>query len=121
MNTEQLFPLANEAYARGDLQGAEQYCRQILQQVPESSKALYLLGIMAGRQGNMPRAAELLQKAAQVDPGDPLIHANLANALAGLNQLDAAEEEYLAALRLLPSFPEAHHNLGNLYRKRGFY
>src|SRR4051812_22857628 len=100
MTIDQLIQQANELHARGNLQQAEQLCQEVLKEVPNYPRALYLLGVIAGQQGQLPRAAEWLRQALASDPSDPLIHGNLANALAGLGQLEAAESHYREALRL---------------------
>jgi tetratricopeptide (TPR) repeat protein len=46
-------------------------------------------------------------------------HNDLGNALADAGRLSEAKEQYEAALRLNPGYPEAHNNLGNIFARMG--
>ncbi len=52
-------------------------------------------------------------------PNNAECHYNMALALQGLNQNDAAIAGYRRAIELKPRFAEAHNNLGNILQKQG--
>ncbi|HEX7641006.1 MAG TPA: sulfotransferase [Burkholderiaceae bacterium] len=84
--------------------------RALTQQFPQSGQAWKALGTALQIQGK--DAIEALSKAAQLLPGDPEAHNNLAAAmLDGGRALDAAQAAR-HALDLRPGYAEAHANLG---------
>ncbi|MFI5398708.1 MAG: M48 family metalloprotease [Candidatus Binatia bacterium] len=67
----------------------------------------------------LEKARELLSRAAEITPDDPLAHHELAKALEALNDNDGAMREYERALQLAPDLEEAHYNLGILAGRAG--
>lgn len=65
------------------------------------------------------KARELLSRAAEINPDDPLAHHDLAKAYEALNDTDGAMREYARALQLAPGLEEAHYNLGMLAGRAG--
>lgn len=61
----------------GNLEMALGALERALVLVPDDSNALNLCGIANHRVGNSPRAIELLKRAAQLTPGQPMIEENL--------------------------------------------
>ena len=61
-------------------------------------------------------AADESERAIAIDPGVALIHNNFGLALAKLGDTEGAVVEIGEALRLNPSLPQAHLNLGNVLR-----
>src|SRR5258706_7303614 len=60
--------MAVAAYRNGDLAKAGEICRQIISRAPEFPPALYLLGLIAGKNGETDRAIALLTRVVQLDP-----------------------------------------------------
>src|SRR6185295_5554246 len=61
----------------------------------------------------------LYRHALEVDNSNPVIHYNLADALAASGREDEAVAHYRAALAYEPDFVEARNNLGNALRRMG--
>ena len=73
------------------------------------------------REGAVPQAIELYQKAAAEAPNDPEIPFLMSSALRLQKRDSEAEQALLAALSLKPDFVEAHTNIGILYQNWGFH
>ena len=69
--------------------------------------------------GNAHKAIPVLQQAVSLKPDDETFHFNLAVAYMKMADSTNAEHEYKESLRLLPDYPEAHHNYGNLLARAG--
>ena len=65
------------------------------------------------------KARDLLRRATERQPDDPLAHHELAKALDALNASDDAIREYERAVQLAPGLEEAHYNLGMLAGRSG--
>jgi predicted Zn-dependent protease len=77
------------------------------------------LGRTYFRSRQLEKARELLSRAAETDPDDPVAHIELAKVLEALNETDAAMREYERALRVTPALEEAHYGLGMLEGRAG--
>lgn len=86
---------------------------------PESSQLDLAEGLQQVQAGDWAGAADRFARAVQLAPGDPVPHLYLGVASLRLNRDQEGEGELLTALRLQPNLPDAHFNLGSLYRKRG--
>ncbi len=64
-----------------------------------------LLGMYWSRQGDPELAASYIQNSLIIEPGNPLLHAELGNALAQQGDLPAAEAAYRKAISLAPDDP----------------
>lgn len=108
--------LAQRAYPE-----AHHLCLQILQADPAAAGAWFLLGVLAAEHGRFDRAAELLARAADLDPADARAPAQLARALIALNrQADAiAAAERAAALE--PADPLTLDILGVVFSRAGLH
>ena len=62
------------AYHRGDWTDAEKLCRVVLDANADHSDALHLLGTLAVQTQRPHEAAELLARAAAINPGNAEIH-----------------------------------------------
>ncbi|MFI5365300.1 MAG: M48 family metalloprotease [Candidatus Binatia bacterium] len=67
----------------------------------------------------LDKARELLSRAAETTPDDPVAHAELAKVYEALNDTDGAMREYERALQLVPTLEEAHYGLGMLAGRAG--
>jgi len=77
-------------------------------------KAVHLLGLVEKADGNLREAAELLQRAAKLDPADAEIANNLALTAVDYGQFELAESEFRRAITLRLDFPQAATGLGRL-------
>lgn len=92
-----------EAYRRhqaGDLEGATQGYRRILQHRPADADALFLLGEIANREGKHEQAAELLAQAVAANGKLPAFHHELGAALQACGRLEQAAASYRRTLEL---------------------
>jgi tetratricopeptide (TPR) repeat protein len=106
-------------YGRGDLEGAEEACRQLLQLDPAQADALHVLGLVAWRRGEHEQALEQIRKAIASDPRKPQPHNSLAVMLRDLGDFAGAEAAVRTAVDRMPDYPEALTNLGNILRETG--
>lgn len=72
-------------------------------------------------EGAFASAVELLERAIQVRPNDPLLYEELGLACASLQQFECAEHALTQALELLPNDPTLLFNLANVYEAIGAY
>lgn len=89
---------------QGDLVGAEQVYRSILEEQPEHPAALHLLGHALTLQGRTGEALPVLSRAAALTPNDPDVQFNLADALRREGQLHPAENALRVAVASHPQF-----------------
>ncbi len=61
----------------GRLQEAENLYRQILSTTPDNAKALHKLGVLSANKRNHEAAAELIERAIQINPNIGDYHNNL--------------------------------------------
>jgi tetratricopeptide (TPR) repeat protein len=90
---------AFDLHEAGDLDGAIEACRTILQLDDRRYGALYLLGSVLGQKKRFVEAAEALRRAIAVDASRPLAHLNLANILRWMGRFAeslAAIDAYLS-------------------------
>jgi tetratricopeptide (TPR) repeat protein len=66
-------------------------------------------------------AVKGFSSALQKEPYNPTLHVGLARAYAGLGQSNEAEEEFTAAIKADPSFPETYRWRGSYYKDRKDY
>jgi tetratricopeptide (TPR) repeat protein len=115
----ELLKAAIQHYQRDQWQAVEHLCQQVLQQQPGQANALYLLGLAAHRQQQLPQAIGFYQQAVASQPDYAEAHNNLGVALQQHGQWQAAIAHYHQALRLQPSNPHAHLNLGAIFQQQG--
>jgi tetratricopeptide (TPR) repeat protein len=101
-----------EFYQAGRYADAARCYYDLLSREPENAEVLHLFGVMHHQCGHSGRAVELIGRAAALQPGDALFHANLAEAYRGTGDHEHAIDCCRTALRLKPKYPEAANNLG---------
>jgi tetratricopeptide (TPR) repeat protein len=85
----------------------------------EATKAAFEGGIAALKSKNYDEAVRLLKEAAEKDPTQHVIYANLADAYAQNKKYDDAAETYKKAIELKPDEPAYYNNLGIVYGNAG--
>jgi protein O-GlcNAc transferase len=115
-NPNQLFMMASQAHQQGQLVQAENLYRQVLQHDPNHIDTHHLLGLVCSQQNKHYEAIQYLQKATFLNPGNPIFHNNLAEALRRKGDDLAALESFNQALKIAPDFAEAHFNLANVLK-----
>jgi len=96
----------------GRLAAAEKIYRQVLQEQPNHSEALQLLGIVAGQRGDADAAIDLFRRSIRLKPDHPGAYRNLAPLLAQKGRFDEAIAAYRKFLELRPDSAEIHRDLG---------
>ena len=118
-STMQLLQRVASLYGRGDLRGAEETCRQLLQLHPAQADALHVLGLVAWRSGERERALEQIRLAIASHPTKPQPHNSLGVMLKDLGALGDAEAAFRKAVGLMPNYADALTNLGNILCETG--
>jgi predicted Zn-dependent protease len=77
------------------------------------------LGRVFLRLRRLDKARELLRRASEVTPDDPVAHRDLAQVYEALDDTAGAMREYERALQLAPTMEEAHYSLGILAGRSG--
>ncbi len=77
------------------------------------------LGALLCRHGHCDDAAELYERALEVDANNADLHFNYAIALEDQKRYASAIKAYERVLELAPDFADAHYNVGLLYDKTG--
>ena len=106
--------LAVAAYQRGDWAEAERLCRLILGSNADHFEALYLMGMIAGQTQRAPEAAQLLARAAALNPLRADVCNYLGIVLRELGRLDEALASHERVVVLAPEFAQAYNNCGVL-------
>lgn len=107
---------ARQFMRAGRLSEAHAICRRILSVAPKDGYALHLLGVIAGRAGDLQRALTLFGRAAAVLPREPAVQLDLGNALLALERYDEALRAFRHSLNLNSGLLPAHMGEGNALR-----
>jgi protein O-GlcNAc transferase len=106
-------------HEQGEISGAEEIYRRVLEHDPRHPQALHLLGLAAHQRGQHATAVDLIGRAIAIDPSNGLQYLNLGNAQRALGQSDAAVASYARAVGLDPERFAAWFNLGQLLSELG--
>lgn len=106
---------ALKLHQQGEMQAAQDKYQAILQEYPEETDVLHLLGISFGQLGEYQQAQQHLEQAVRLHPNSPTYLNSLGRVLFHLEQWDAAEFHLRESLQKQAYNPTAHNNLGMLY------
>ena len=114
MNPQLNFMLqqALQAFQSNHFDRADSILKKILQAESKNLPALHILGLIKASQGKYKEAAELLSKAARINPNDASIQYNLAKALADSGANKESIPHHKKATELAPSNLDAWLNYG---------
>ena len=112
---------ARSLHGQGRLAEAEAAYHALLAEAPDDPNALHLLGVVLTQRGDAAGGAAAMRRSLAVQPGQPVVYANLGNARVALNAHDAALESYERALEALPDYAPAHYGRGNALFALGRY
>jgi predicted O-linked N-acetylglucosamine transferase (SPINDLY family) len=111
--------IAFQSYQTGNLSQAELLCRQILQQQPNSTEALHILGMIAHQVGKIEEAIAYYQQLIALMPDCAEVYYSLGAAFHTSGQLKEAIAHYQKAIALKPDYTDAHYDLGNAFHASG--
>jgi tetratricopeptide (TPR) repeat protein len=106
-------------HQQGQLDEAARLYQSVLAQQPGDPDALHLLGVVSLQKGDYRGAADQISQAIAGNPGKAAYHANLAEALRSLGQLDRAADCCRTALRLQPRSAETVNTLALVLLAQG--
>jgi len=106
-------------YEQGRIEEAAAACERVLARWPREAQALHLLGLVADRRGNRPRALDLIGSAAAAAPSVGLYHSNLGNVQRELGRTEDALASYSRATELEPGRFATWFNLAQLLAESG--
>jgi predicted O-linked N-acetylglucosamine transferase (SPINDLY family) len=81
---------------------------EVLKSSPQHDKSLYMLGYIAGQQGNFSKALTYFEKAISINSHSSVYFLNRGNAHRKLYQLEAAVRDYDKSIELNPDVSEAY-------------
>ena len=113
-NTRALLGYARASLMQGRVQTARAAAERLVALSPTSAPAQHLLGLIEARENNRRAAARAFQRAAELDPENPMYHRDLAIAWYKLGRIEDAIAEYRRVIELLPNDGPAHFNLAAL-------
>ncbi len=119
LSIPEAFAIAQAQYEAGDVAGAEQICRQILEADPRSASTWNFLGVIELHRRNFGPATDYLNRALQLRPDWDYAQNNLGLVLHQQGMLHEAAAYYRRALATNPNFADAHCNLGLAFLNQG--
>jgi tetratricopeptide (TPR) repeat protein len=103
----------------GNLDKAEETCKEILRMQPDNVDALHFLGVAYYQHKEYDSAITYIEKALQVKPDYVDAYNDLGLILRDKGQLDDAVSCFRRALEINPNFAEPCVNLGNVLQAKG--
>ena len=104
---QRLFQQAVALHRAGRLAEAEPLYSQVIAALPQGAEPRNMLGILRMQQGRREEGLALITAAVRLNPRNPDIMGNYAQALAELGRFDEALVAIDQALAVKPDFPEA--------------
>ena len=114
-----LYTLALQHHAAGNVQQAEQLLLQLLQTYPQHADTHHILGIIAYQTGRHAQALRSIGEAIRLAPRASNFHSNLGLVYVALDLDEVAVASFRQALVLQPDLVEAHANLANIWLRQG--
>jgi len=112
---------AIQAFQNGNLDSAEVMLKRVLKVDVKNLPALHVLGLIKASQAHYKEAADLLGRAARLNPNDASIQYNLAKALSDSGNDKDALTHHKKAVALAPNNPESWINFGKSASNLGRY
>ncbi|MBY0563964.1 MAG: sulfotransferase [Hyphomonadaceae bacterium] len=106
-------------HQQGNLDGAEEAYKRILDRAPSQPDALNLLGVVLAEKNRNDVAVDLINRAARLRPKDANIHNNLGRACVRARRFELAVDALEHAIGLSPNLVEAYGNLIQAHRSLG--
>jgi len=103
---------ALQSFQSGNYERSDSILRKIIKADSKNLPALHVLGLIKASQKKYQEAADLLSKAARLNPNEASIQYNLAKSLADCGSLRESIPHHKKAVELMPNNPEALLNYG---------
>ncbi|MDR0499487.1 MAG: tetratricopeptide repeat protein [Holophagales bacterium] len=103
----------------GQIKEAEALCHRVLESQPNHVEALYLYGVIAGRNENTELALNLLEKAINLNPNHIKALNSLGTIYKNMGKREQAIKLYRSAINFSPEFADPHYNLAVIYSEEG--
>jgi tetratricopeptide (TPR) repeat protein len=114
-----LFALAAQYHATGNVTLAEQYAASVLEEEPNHAEALQLLGLIAQQKGKPAEALAYLNRALTVNGSNAAAWQQAGDILLATGDVPGGITYYEQALRLRPDFAEGYNTLGLALQRVG--
>jgi predicted O-linked N-acetylglucosamine transferase (SPINDLY family) len=108
-----------QAFQDGNVDSADSILKRVIQVDAKNLPALHILGLVKASQEKFEEAANLLARAARIEPNDASIRYNLAKALADSGSDREAIPHHKKSIELDPNNPQAWLNYGRTSTKLG--
>jgi len=119
ISTEALRARGRELHLAGDLPGAEQLYRRVVELDPGDAKTWCLLGMVCSERGALEEAVRCYRESLRIDPLQREANHNLGNALLEMGEDRQAIAQIRRTLEIAPDFPECHKSLGLALLRQG--
>ncbi|HEY9851355.1 MAG TPA: tetratricopeptide repeat protein [Leptolyngbyaceae cyanobacterium] len=119
LSLSQAIALAYQYLQSGQISQAESICQQILQQQPDCTEALFLLGAIAHQSGKLDEALLYYLQTIAFAPDHARAYYSLGAVMHQQGQLLEAITYYQQAIALQPDYSDAHYDLGNAFKQVG--
>ena len=98
----------------GKLNEAKEICLKILDEQPNNSNFLHLLGAITFEEKNYQKSEEIISKVIKLKPKQAEIYSLYALILFNLKKFDLAIKSWEEVIKLKPNHAEAYNNRGNI-------
>lgn len=119
MSISDALGLAQHLHRLGQLEGAENIYRRILQAVPDQADALHLLGLLQYQRREHRSGIDSVRRALEIFPDHADAHANLGNMLLEQGELEDAGAHLQRAMELAPNALPPRQSLALLRKAQG--
>jgi tetratricopeptide (TPR) repeat protein len=113
------FQYANALRALGQAKASIPFYRKTLAERPDDPERLNNLGVALKDDGQFTEAAEILQRALDLQPLNAAAWTNLGSTWKELGKFEAAIDAHRHAIAVQPMLPQAHCNLANALQAAG--
>jgi tetratricopeptide (TPR) repeat protein len=108
-----------EAFARGDLAGAEAAYRQAIEANPDDAPAQEALGSVLALENRISEAISAYRRALELEPDDARAHHDLGRLMLRSGRPDDAIRHLRRAVELVPDYAAAYHDMAAGLEQRG--
>jgi tetratricopeptide (TPR) repeat protein len=116
---QRLFQQAANLHRAGRLAEAEPLYSQVIEALPHGAEPRNMLGVLRLQQGRREEGLELIHAAVRINPRNPDILGNYAQALTELGRFDEALVAIDQVLAVKPDFPDAGNIRAQLLQQLG--